>query len=135
MLPFILDVGTNVYPEKEPCAYVWLRTIGCGDSFDLVEEDCFGYKDILGSDSWGDLLGIGSYNHGCGDVDDVAYFLCENGLCPNQCFLVKFTFYPMFSTTTKLFGDKEILARVEWHVPDFNNEAVHRGVTLYQQLI
>jgi len=43
--------------------------------------------------------------------------------------------YPMFSTTTKLFGDKEILARVEWHVPDFNNEAVHRGVTLYQQLI
>ena len=25
-----------------------------------------------------------------------------------------------------------VLARVEWHPPDFNNEAVHRGVTLYQ---
>lgn len=25
----------------------------------------------------------------------------------------------------------DVLARVEWHPPDFNNAAVHRGVTLY----
>lgn len=27
--------------------------------------------------------------------------------------------------------DGDVLARVEWHPPDSNNEAVHRGVTLY----
>jgi hypothetical protein len=41
------------------------------------------------------------------------------------------TMYPMFSTTTKTFGSQLVLARVEWHPPDFNNSAVHRGVTLY----
>jgi hypothetical protein len=41
------------------------------------------------------------------------------------------TQYPMFSTTTQLFGALEVLARVEWHPPDFQNSAVHRGVTLY----
>jgi hypothetical protein len=40
--------------------------------------------------------------------------------------------YPMFSTTTMTFGALEVLARVEWHPPDFNNSAVHRGVTLYE---
>ncbi len=39
--------------------------------------------------------------------------------------------YPMFSTTTKVFGTQTVLARVEWHPPDFQNSAVHRGVTLY----
>jgi hypothetical protein len=43
------------------------------------------------------------------------------------------TTYPMFSTTTQTFGALLVLARVEWHPPDVNNEAVHRGVTLYQQ--
>lgn len=41
------------------------------------------------------------------------------------------TTYPMFSTTTKTFGTQLVLARVEWHPPDFNNSVVHRGVTLY----
>jgi len=40
--------------------------------------------------------------------------------------------YPMFSTTTKTFGTLMVLARVEWHPPDFLNSKVHRGVTLYQ---
>ncbi|MFI5299143.1 MAG: hypothetical protein ACHREM_13685 [Polyangiales bacterium] len=40
--------------------------------------------------------------------------------------------YPMFSTTTKTFGTQLVLARVEWHPPDFLNSAVHRGVTLYK---
>lgn len=39
--------------------------------------------------------------------------------------------YPMFSTTTKTFGTQLVLARVEWHPPDFQNGTVHRGVTLY----
>jgi hypothetical protein len=41
------------------------------------------------------------------------------------------TDYPMFSTTTMMFGTQLVLARVEWHPPDFQNGAVHRGVTLY----
>jgi hypothetical protein len=40
--------------------------------------------------------------------------------------------YPMFSTTTKTFGTLMVLARVEWHPPDFQNNKVHRGVTLYE---
>jgi len=40
--------------------------------------------------------------------------------------------YPMFSTTTKTFGTLVVLARVEWHPPDFQNGVVHRGVTLYE---
>jgi hypothetical protein len=42
--------------------------------------------------------------------------------------------YPMFSTTTKTFGTVAVLARVEWHPPDFQNSVVHRGVTLYVPL-
>jgi hypothetical protein len=42
------------------------------------------------------------------------------------------TDYPMFSTTTKVFGTLTVLARVEWHPPDFQNGAIHRGVTLYE---
>jgi hypothetical protein len=41
------------------------------------------------------------------------------------------TTYPMFDTVTKTFGTVTVLARVEWHPPDFQNSAVHRGVTLY----
>jgi hypothetical protein len=40
--------------------------------------------------------------------------------------------YPMFSTTTMLFGTQLVLARVEWHPPDVNNTSIHRGVTLYE---
>lgn len=42
--------------------------------------------------------------------------------------------YPMFSSTTKTFGTLLVLARVEWHAPDFQNSVVHRGVTLYEPL-
>jgi hypothetical protein len=30
------------------------------------------------------------------------------------------------------FGSLDVLARVEWHPPDFQNSVVHRGVTLYE---
>jgi hypothetical protein len=39
--------------------------------------------------------------------------------------------YPMFSMPTMTFGTQPVLARVEWHPPDFQNSSVHRGVTLY----
>ena len=39
--------------------------------------------------------------------------------------------YPMFSTAKKTFGTLMVLARVEWHPPDFQSSVVHRGVTLY----
>jgi hypothetical protein len=39
--------------------------------------------------------------------------------------------YPMFATTTMTFGAQLVLARVEWHPPDFQSSVVHRGVTLY----
>ena len=39
--------------------------------------------------------------------------------------------YPMFSTTMKTFDTQPVLARVEWHPPDFQNGVIHRGVTLY----
>jgi hypothetical protein len=39
--------------------------------------------------------------------------------------------YPMFATTTQTFGTLMVLARVEWHPPDFQNSVIHRGVTLY----
>jgi hypothetical protein len=42
--------------------------------------------------------------------------------------------YPMFSTTIRTFGTLMVMARVEWHPPDFNNGVVHRGVTLYQPI-
>jgi hypothetical protein len=41
--------------------------------------------------------------------------------------------YPMFATATKTFSALVVLARVEWLPPDFQNGAVHRGVTLYIQ--
>jgi GH25 family lysozyme M1 (1,4-beta-N-acetylmuramidase) len=40
--------------------------------------------------------------------------------------------YPMFSTATLTFDGLPLLARVEWHPPDFQNPAEHRGVTLYE---
>jgi len=40
--------------------------------------------------------------------------------------------YPMFSTSTLMFDNVALLARVEWHPPDFQNDAEHRGVTLYE---
>ena len=40
--------------------------------------------------------------------------------------------YPMFSTTMMTFGTLTVMARVEWHPPDFQNNTVHRGVTLYE---
>jgi hypothetical protein len=42
--------------------------------------------------------------------------------------------YPLFSTATKTFGTQKVLALVEWHPPDFNNSAVHRGVTLFEPI-
>jgi hypothetical protein len=42
--------------------------------------------------------------------------------------------YPMFATTTMQFGSLLVLARVEWHPPDFQNSVVHRGVTLYEPI-
>jgi hypothetical protein len=41
--------------------------------------------------------------------------------------------YPMFSTTTQVFSGLLVMARVEWHPPDFQNSVIHRGVTLYEQ--
>ena len=42
--------------------------------------------------------------------------------------------YPMFATATMTFGTLTVLARVEWHPPDFQNSVVHRGVTLYEPI-
>jgi hypothetical protein len=42
--------------------------------------------------------------------------------------------YPMFSTAMQTFGPLMVLARVEWHPPDSNNESIHRGVTLYEPI-
>jgi hypothetical protein len=44
------------------------------------------------------------------------------------------TDYPMFSTATRTFGTLAVLARVEWHPPDFQNGEIHRGVTLYEPI-
>ncbi|HEY2747266.1 MAG TPA: hypothetical protein VGL86_21740 [Polyangia bacterium] len=41
------------------------------------------------------------------------------------------TVYPMFAAAMMTFGAQPVLARVEWHPPDFQNSVVHRGVTLY----
>ena len=41
------------------------------------------------------------------------------------------TDYPLFATAQQTFGTQPVLARVEWHPPDFQNSVVHRGVTLY----
>jgi hypothetical protein len=42
------------------------------------------------------------------------------------------TDYPMFATAMMTFGTLLVMARVEWHPPDFQNMTVHRGVTLYE---
>ena len=42
--------------------------------------------------------------------------------------------YPMFATAMRDFGTLAVLARVEWHPPDFQNSVVHRGVTLYEPI-
>ncbi len=42
--------------------------------------------------------------------------------------------YPMFATAMQTFGGLAVLARVEWHSPDFQNSVVHRGVTLYEPI-
>ncbi len=42
------------------------------------------------------------------------------------------TDYPMFSTAMMTFGTQPVLALVEWHPPDFQNDVVHRGVTLFE---
>jgi hypothetical protein len=42
--------------------------------------------------------------------------------------------YPMFATAMMTFGTLMVLARVEWHPPDFQNAVVHRGVTLYEPI-
>jgi len=39
--------------------------------------------------------------------------------------------YPLESTTTRTFGTQQVLARVEWHPPNFIKGYVHRGVSLY----
>ena len=44
------------------------------------------------------------------------------------------TTYPVFATATQTFGTLMVLARVEWHPPDFQNSVVHRGVTLYEPI-
>jgi len=45
--------------------------------------------------------------------------------------------YPMYSTAMQTFpvpaGTLLVMAIVQWHPPDFQNSAIHRGVTLYQQ--
>lgn len=43
--------------------------------------------------------------------------------------------YPMGSTTAQLFGDTEVMARVEWHPANLRHNTVHRGVTLYRAAI
>ncbi|MHB8696308.1 MAG: hypothetical protein ACYDHH_34270, partial [Solirubrobacteraceae bacterium] len=43
------------------------------------------------------------------------------------------TTYPMYDTVMMTFGSLLVMARVEWHPPDFQNSVVHRGVTLYVQ--
>lgn len=40
--------------------------------------------------------------------------------------------YPMGSKTTRAFGARQVMARVEWHPPDLGHGVVHRGVTLYE---
>ena len=47
------------------------------------------------------------------------------------------TNYPMYSSAMQTFpvsgGSLLVMAVVQWHPPDFQNSAVHRGVTLYKQ--
>lgn len=41
------------------------------------------------------------------------------------------TNYPLFSSVLKKFGALTVMAVVQWHPPDFQNGAIHRGVTLF----
>ena len=43
--------------------------------------------------------------------------------------------YPMFASVSQSFGALNLLARVEWHPPDFQNHQVHRGITLYEPTV
>jgi lysozyme len=40
--------------------------------------------------------------------------------------------FPMFGSAARDFDGHAVLARVEWHPPDFQNHVEHRGVTLYE---
>ena len=40
--------------------------------------------------------------------------------------------YPLLAAVSSYFWRRQVLARVEQHPPDFFNESVHRGVTLYE---
>src|SRR3954466_10883077 len=43
--------------------------------------------------------------------------------------------YPMFASASRSFGVLTLVARVEWHAPDFQNHKIHRGITLYESTI
>jgi Glycosyl hydrolases family 25 len=44
--------------------------------------------------------------------------------------------YPVVFATSKCdFGGHAVLARVEWHPPDFQNQVEHRGVPLYEATV
>lgn len=42
------------------------------------------------------------------------------------------TAHPMGSTTRQRFGDRDVLARIEWHPPSPEHDSMHRGVSLYE---
>lgn len=42
--------------------------------------------------------------------------------------------FPMFATDSQHFESRSLLARVEWHPPNFHNSVTHRGVTLYETI-
>ena len=42
------------------------------------------------------------------------------------------TDYPMFSSAMMTFGSLQVLGVIEWLPPDFQNDAVHRGVVLFE---
>ena len=42
---------------------------------------------------------------------------------------------PVGTARMQYFDDVQILARVEWHPPDFQNAVEHRGVTLYESTV
>jgi hypothetical protein len=44
------------------------------------------------------------------------------------------TTYPLGSTTTQRFGERQVMARVEWHPPSQTLASMHRGVSLYEPL-
>lgn len=42
------------------------------------------------------------------------------------------TAHPMGSSTRQRFGERDVLARIEWHPPSAEHDAMHRGVSLYE---